>query len=151
MRQKPSGNEIGRAIRVVRTAQGLNRRELAERSGVSYPYLSEIEAGKKTPSPGRVEEIAAALGVAPHELWRYGEELASAADPSEDGKPLQGGHFHAAVRDSAAPLPMAAPPQDAFPSPPEGNLVEEVTLIARRLAEDDARLLLDLARRLDKR
>src|SRR5712692_9612075 len=41
---------LGRAIKVTRAEQGLERKELSRLSGVSYPYLSEIEKGKKRPS-----------------------------------------------------------------------------------------------------
>jgi transcriptional regulator with XRE-family HTH domain len=146
MRQKREPGPIGHAIRVIRTAKGINRRELAERSGVSYPYLSEIEAGKKTPSSQRVEDIAAAIGVPVHELWRYAEELQAGAEVmADEALPVRGRYFHAPP---ASPMvaPASAPPQaDAGP-----DVVDEVTLIARRLPEEDARLLLDFARRLEK-
>ena len=36
---------------------------LAERTGVSAPYITQIEVGKRTPSLDIVEKLAAALGV----------------------------------------------------------------------------------------
>lgn len=37
----------GNAIRVVREAQGLSQRELAERAGVNHSYLAQVERGEK--------------------------------------------------------------------------------------------------------
>ena len=62
------GGGLGRAIRLLRTARDLGRRALAERAGLSYSYLSEIETGKKVPSAKSLGAIAGALGLPPHEL-----------------------------------------------------------------------------------
>lgn len=40
----------GTAIRIVREAQGLSLRELAEGSGTSFSYLSRVERGLLTPT-----------------------------------------------------------------------------------------------------
>ena len=40
----------GAVIRNHRGEQGLDRKELAERAGASYSYLSAIESGHKMPS-----------------------------------------------------------------------------------------------------
>lgn len=50
-------------IRTYRTYRGLSVSELAEAAGISQPYLSEIEAGKKTGSVDVLKRIAAALRV----------------------------------------------------------------------------------------
>ena len=42
---------LGRRIRILREASGLNRNQLAERSQVSFTYLSQLEDGEH-PSPG---------------------------------------------------------------------------------------------------
>jgi transcriptional regulator with XRE-family HTH domain len=67
---------LGRAIRVLRTERGLARKDLAEAAGISYPYLSEIETGKKRPSSKALFAVAEALEVRPAELLalsdRYG-------------------------------------------------------------------------------
>ena len=41
------------AIAVRRTELGLKRKDLAERSSLSYPYVSELENGTKEPSAAR--------------------------------------------------------------------------------------------------
>ena len=38
---------LGRTIKVIRTDQGIERRELAERAGISYSYITEIENGQQ--------------------------------------------------------------------------------------------------------
>jgi transcriptional regulator with XRE-family HTH domain len=64
----PIAEGLGRAIRVLRTGRDLGRRELAERAGLSYSFLAEIENGAKSPSSKALALIAAALGMAVHEL-----------------------------------------------------------------------------------
>lgn len=51
------------AVRVFRTYRGLSVSDLAEAAGISQPYLSEIETGKKTGSLDVLKRIAAALRV----------------------------------------------------------------------------------------
>ena len=55
-------------IKEVRKTVGLSQLELAERVGLSRPYLSQIEDGKRNLSTKRQKLIADALGVDPTEL-----------------------------------------------------------------------------------
>ncbi|HLF69790.1 MAG TPA: helix-turn-helix transcriptional regulator [Actinomycetota bacterium] len=66
---------LGRAIQVVRTSKGMSRRELAEASEISYPYLSEIETGKKEGSSRILLKVAGVLGMKPSELLELAESL----------------------------------------------------------------------------
>jgi DNA-binding XRE family transcriptional regulator len=50
-------------VRVYRSLRGLSGRELAERAGISAPYISEIESGKKDGSLSVMRRIAEALNV----------------------------------------------------------------------------------------
>lgn len=50
-------------VRVWRSYRGLSARDLAAASGVSAPYLSEIESGKKDGSISVMKKIAEALNV----------------------------------------------------------------------------------------
>ena len=69
---------LGRAIASLRTARGMKRMDLKQASGLSYPYIAEIENGsKKSPSLKAIAAIAAALGVSPAELQARAEELKS--------------------------------------------------------------------------
>lgn len=56
---------IGRAIRLGRTARGISRSKLAEAVGVSVSHISLLESGKRDPSVGLLERIARALNTSP--------------------------------------------------------------------------------------
>jgi transcriptional regulator with XRE-family HTH domain len=55
---------VGERIRRLREERGLSQRELAE-PGVSYAYLSRVEAGQRVPSEKALRTLAAKLGVTP--------------------------------------------------------------------------------------
>lgn len=50
-------------VRVLRKYRGLMQAELAEISGISRPYLAEIETGRKEGSVTALKNLAAALQV----------------------------------------------------------------------------------------
>ncbi len=50
-------------IRVWREFRGLTQQQLAEKCGISKPYLSQIEQGKRTGSPETLRAIAHALNL----------------------------------------------------------------------------------------
>ena len=52
----------GRAIRALRTAQGLSVRELAKRAQVNPTMLSQVERGLREPSPRWLKAVTDALG-----------------------------------------------------------------------------------------
>ncbi len=54
---------LGDAVRQARLASGMTLRSLAERSGVSQRFLSDLERGKGNISIGRLVAISQALGV----------------------------------------------------------------------------------------
>lgn len=72
---------LGRALAAMRAEQGLRRRDLHERSGLSYPYISEIENGAKQPSMTALAKLAAALGATPAELLERAEVLSGPRQP----------------------------------------------------------------------
>ncbi|MGN7291967.1 helix-turn-helix domain-containing protein [Rhizobium sp. SAFR-030] len=55
--------ETDSRIRTFRTYRKMTVSELAEAAGISQPYLSEIESGKKTGSVDVLKRIASALKV----------------------------------------------------------------------------------------
>jgi transcriptional regulator with XRE-family HTH domain len=55
--------DIGEFIRDLRSTARISLRELAERAGVSNPYLSQIERGLRKPSAEVLAQIARALRV----------------------------------------------------------------------------------------
>jgi transcriptional regulator with XRE-family HTH domain len=54
---------LGEAIAARRHELGLTRREVAERAGLSYPYVAQLERGQKSPSSASLFALAAALEV----------------------------------------------------------------------------------------
>lgn len=54
---------VGENVKQARNAAGLTQEQLAERSGYSQQYLSELENGKRNPTIVAIYEIAQALGV----------------------------------------------------------------------------------------
>jgi transcriptional regulator with XRE-family HTH domain len=56
------------------------RKLLAAEAGISYPYLSEIETGIKTPTLETLRCIAAALGRRPSQLLVTAELLEADED-----------------------------------------------------------------------
>ncbi len=66
--------ELGQAIRRHRRAAGLSQEQLAERSGLHWTYLSEIETSKVNPTVNVLRRIAEALGVPTSKLVAEAEE-----------------------------------------------------------------------------
>ncbi len=50
-------------VKVWRDYRGMTQQELAEKAGISVPYLSQLETGKRKGSLGAMNAIAKALGV----------------------------------------------------------------------------------------
>lgn len=61
--------ELGDFIRVQRKKSALSVRKLAERAGVSNPYLSQIERGLRQPSAEILRGIARALSLSAETLY----------------------------------------------------------------------------------
>lgn len=55
-------------LKAIRKALGLSQARLAELSGVSQAYISELEAGCKQPTLTILDKLASALGVSVTEL-----------------------------------------------------------------------------------
>jgi len=58
----------GNPVRVWREHRGMSQKQLAESSGLSVPYLSQIETGKRKGSPGALAAIAKELGLSPDDI-----------------------------------------------------------------------------------
>jgi transcriptional regulator with XRE-family HTH domain len=61
---------LGPAVRRLREAQQLSLRSLAERTGFSASFLSQVENGQASPSISSMERIATALGVSLGEFFQ---------------------------------------------------------------------------------
>ena len=87
-----AAQDIGSFIRSQREAAEVSVRQLAERAGVSNPYLSQIERGLRKPSAEVLSQIAKALRLSAEVLYvRAG--ILEASEPS---------HVHEAIIGDAA-------------------------------------------------
>jgi len=66
---KTGSDELGEAVRQARDRLGMSRRDLAESTGLSYPYISQIETGYRMPSTPAMRSLADALGLRPDSLF----------------------------------------------------------------------------------
>lgn len=64
-----AAQDIGSFIRSQREAAQVSVRQLAEKAGVSNPYLSQIERGLRKPSADVLNQIAKALRVSAEVLY----------------------------------------------------------------------------------
>jgi len=62
-------SDIGSFIRDLRENAQVSVRQLAERSGVSNPYLSQVERGLRKPSADVLNQIAKALRISAEVLY----------------------------------------------------------------------------------
>jgi len=75
-------SDIGSFIRDLRENAQVSVRQLAERSGVSNPYLSQVERGLRKPSADVLNQIAKALRVSAEVLY----VRAGILEPSENNQ-----------------------------------------------------------------
>lgn len=78
---------LGERIRSLRHARSLTLVQVAERSGLSQPFLSQVETGRARPSFASVDRIARALGTTQVELFTaLAETINAAAAEQADGQ-----------------------------------------------------------------
>jgi XRE family transcriptional regulator, regulator of sulfur utilization len=65
---------VGARVRALRDAMGLSLRDLADRSGVSAPMLSQVERGETSPTLAVAARIAAGLELTLSQLLRLDED-----------------------------------------------------------------------------
>ncbi len=96
---------IGPRVRALREAMDLSLRDLAERSGVSAPMLSQVERGETSPTLQVASRIAAGLELRLSQLLRLDESgtvtIVRARERRRGGSP---DHGHA-IEVLTAPLP----------------------------------------------
>lgn len=94
---------IGERARALRDSMGLSLRELAERSGVSAPMLSQVERGETSPTLSVATKIAAGLELTLSQLLRLDEgQHVVITRKAQRRKRKRGGH---AVEELTPPLP----------------------------------------------
>ena len=67
---------LGQRVRDRREELGLSRKELVQRTGLSYPYVSQIETDDRTPTLVTVEKLATALELPLDALLSEGQPVA---------------------------------------------------------------------------
>ncbi len=84
---------VGPRMRALREAMGLSLRDLAERSQVSAPMLSQVERGETSPTLAVAAKIAAGLELTLSQLLRLDEGSHVAVSRAEDRRHSErGGH-----------------------------------------------------------
>lgn len=84
--------DIGAFIRQQREASALSLRKLADRAGISNPYLSQVERGLRKPSAEILKSLARALSLSAETLYEqaglldYGEASGVEAAIHADGQ-----------------------------------------------------------------
>ena len=89
-------NGVGQRIKALREAMDLSLRDLAERSGVSAPMLSQVERGDTSPTLQVAAKIAAGLELRLSQLLRLDEDGAVTVVRAAERRrgPRRGGHSY---------------------------------------------------------
>jgi transcriptional regulator with XRE-family HTH domain len=94
---------VGPRIRALRDGMGLSLRDLAERSGVSAPMLSQVERGETSPTLALAAKIAAGLELTLSQLLRLDEGQHVFVSRAADRRvSTRGGHR---IEELTPPLP----------------------------------------------
>ena len=83
--KSPNVTDLGAFIRDQREKSAMSLRKLADKAGISNPYLSQIERGLRRPSGDILAAIAGALGLRTEYLFERAGLLDEAASPDVVG------------------------------------------------------------------
>src|SRR3954465_10527200 len=101
--QMETAIHIGPPVKALREAMDLSLRDLAERSGVSAPMLSQVERGETSPTLQVASRIASGLELRLSQLLRLDEEsTVSVVRRGEGRRGGAGGHAYEVL---TPPLP----------------------------------------------
>ena len=81
--------QVGPRVRALREARALSLRDLAARSGVSAPMLSQVERGETSPTLAVAAKIAAGLGLSLSGLLRLDEAPSVAVVRAKDRRAVR--------------------------------------------------------------
>jgi transcriptional regulator with XRE-family HTH domain len=95
--------QLGESLRQVREDRRLSVRTLAEQSGFSASFISQVENGLASPSISSLEKMAAALDVTLVELFQTGQSSMSTVVRSEQRPRLESGWSKADIEALADP------------------------------------------------
>jgi transcriptional regulator with XRE-family HTH domain len=148
-RKEPGAEQFGRLLAARRHELGLSPRDLADASGLSYPYVSQLETGYRLPSHKALAALARALRMAPNELSASVLHAASLSEPPALGQSARGLvgprtgtpiRTYEGVAASAAPRPahaeeVAQQIADLVRALPRGERLEALHLAQRQVTE----------------
>ena len=137
---------LGRAIASRRSELGLKRNDLRDRSGLSYPYIAELENGTKRASSKALAAIAAALELSVSELLARAESISAYGTASPAPIAASTTLARSVPPPAASPIVAAAAgapirrarswfASDAAPSAPAAEKAEELPLTEERVRE----------------
>jgi transcriptional regulator with XRE-family HTH domain len=86
MTTEPAIAAVGPRVKALREAGGMSLRDLAERSGVSAPMLSQVERGETSPTLHVAARIASGLQLRLSQLLRLDEDGAVSIVPAGHGR-----------------------------------------------------------------
>jgi transcriptional regulator with XRE-family HTH domain len=81
MSQERATTDLGEFIRQQRERADLSLRRLAERAGISNPYLSQIERGIRKPSATILKQLSRALSISAESLYSRAGLIEEGAHP----------------------------------------------------------------------
>ena len=103
VRERTGSPAIGERVRALREAMDLSLRDLADRTGVSAPMLSQVERGETSPTLAVATKIAAGLELSLSQLLRLDEDShVVVTKPAERRVRRRGGHR---IEELTPPLP----------------------------------------------
>jgi transcriptional regulator with XRE-family HTH domain len=148
----------GEIVQQLRSEQGLQRKELAFASDISYSYLSAIESGQKIPSGTLQNNLARALGVEVSQLLAMANDQLAANHGQEE---LHMSSAESLFGDSPSELFSADDSSDyrSFqgPSSPErdrrmsqSGALAELRALLPNMSPEDAGMVVSMARRLSE-
>jgi transcriptional regulator with XRE-family HTH domain len=123
-----SASCMGRAITAAREDRGMERGDLADRAGVSHPYLGELEQGRRSGTPQVLERIASALSVTTEELHAAADAIGGGAPASFPPSFLYDGTADSLTGDATVDVRQRTVPRMAKlpPLAPRADVEEEV-------------------------
>ena len=140
----------GACVRQRRAELGLARKELAERAGISYSYLSSIESGQKLPSDSVLSGLASALELSPADLLARANDMVLAessslsADSTSSSARLGTPEASFARTRSSEPPALELSSSDLSAS----GTSAEIDALLPELSSEDRATLLSVARKL---
>jgi transcriptional regulator with XRE-family HTH domain len=63
--------KFGQRIRELRTAKGYSQEKLAEKAGLHWTYVGQIERGGRNPTLKNILKLSKALDMSPSDLFSY--------------------------------------------------------------------------------